>query len=131
MVHAVRRVAVAALIAVLSAPAHGEPKCKASNTCPAFKCDAAGEMFHCKAKNIDGLWPRWELKGRYVAWGLSGDPDVADFKAYAPKKWTGIEMFVQTDENEAWLVRGGEVKLWRGKAVFRCIANAACSGKPK
>jgi hypothetical protein len=87
---------------------------------PSFTCRAEGRMFRCEAKNIDGLHPRWELKGRYVDWGQT-------FHYYAPQKWTAIEMLVQTDENTYWLVKGGEVKEWRGKAIFRCIANAACS----
>jgi hypothetical protein len=91
---------------------------------PSFTCRAGdeGRLFTCTALNVDGLHPRWELKGRYVEWGPT-------FRYYAPPKWTAIEMLVQTDENTYWLVRGGEVKLWRGKAVFRCIANAACSQK--
>lgn len=96
---------------------------------PSFKCRPLRAMFACKAKNIDGLHPRWELKGRYVEWGIHPDPEQPDFQFYAPEKWTAIEMLVQTGENTHWLVKGGEVKRWRGKAIFRCINNAACSGQ--
>ena len=114
-----RTVIVAAIIvAAFCFPAHGDEG-KPSFTCRAGK---EGRMFTCTAQNVDGLWPRWELKGRYVEWGPT-------FHYYAPPKWTAIEMLVQTDDDTYWLVKGGEVQLWRGKAVFRCIANAACSKK--
>lgn len=94
---------------------------------PSFTCKAAGRMFRCTASNIDGLHPKWTLRkrgGDYIAWGQ-------ELSYYAPKRWSPIEMYVETDIDEAWLVRGGEVKLQDGRAVFRCIANAACSGRPK
>jgi hypothetical protein len=117
-----RAVAVAAIIAAFFVSSAFGDGAK-----PSFACKAAGRMFRCTASNVDGLHPQWTLRkrgGDFTAWGQS-------FAYYAPKRWSPIEMYVQTDEKEAWLVRGGEVKLWRGKAVFRCIPNAACGKGPK
>jgi hypothetical protein len=88
---------------------------------PSFTCNPVGRMFRCTALNVDGLWPRWELKGRkgYVAWG-------PEFEYYAPPRWSRIQMFVQTDEKKAWLVDGGEVRLVRGEAKLRCRPEANC-----
>jgi hypothetical protein len=89
---------------------------------PSFVCKPMGGMFHCVAKNIDGLHPKWTLLkrgGDYIAWG-------PEFKAKAPKRWSRIQMFVQTDENKAWLVDGGEVRMWRGEAKLRCRPEANC-----
>jgi hypothetical protein len=116
-----RAVAVAAIIAaffVSEVKAQGKPS---------FTCKAAGRMFRCTASNVDGLHPQWTLRkrgGDYTAWGQS-------FAYYAPKHWSPIEMYVETDVDEAWLVRGGEVRLQDGRAVFRCIPNAACGRGPK
>jgi mannose-6-phosphate isomerase-like protein (cupin superfamily) len=94
---------------------------------PAFTCRPEGRMFRCTAKNVDALHPQWFLRkrgGDYIAWGPT-------FTAYAPKAWAKIQMLVQTDVDEAWLVEGGEVRLWRGKAQFRCRPEANCFMGPK
>lgn len=76
----------------------------------AFTCTSEGRMFACKASGVDDLWPHW----RIFKSGLDYEEYGHEFRYYAPKRWSLIEMIV-SDGERTWTLRG-YVRLLRGRA---------------